>query len=280
MKYILSISFILLLFISCKENSNLNNVTNKNETVILKCNSDSAENKILNLDEIVVKNNFIDSISKHKNGISLITDSLDIEGISYYEIKAGFNSEIRFENYYTFYVDKNDCSLIKIFEPVEGKIITLSEWRNNSNLKKPMSLLSENKKLKFINLPFSFYEYFKDEYSEEKYPSFLPSKKLIDFLVKNNYEGEAYKCFLINSKDNLLNMVVSISRGDSEYFLFVTSNKNEIIDFIEIGSIGDENPITFKIFNDLKIEKYLGNLEINTPIEKYQINNENSIIKI
>lgn len=44
-----------------------------------------------------------------------------------------------------------------------------------------------------------------------------------------------------------------MSRGDSDYFILITTQNNNIIDYKEIGCIGDENP--FKISPDFSIEK-------------------------
>lgn len=281
MKHILYVITFCSFFISCKEDKNLK----KEKGGIVKVKSDNcflneAENKIISLEEVNVKAKFIDSLSNHKSGISFISDSLNIDGINYYEIKAGYNSKIRFENYYTFYIEKGNCENIKIFEPIEGEIISLLQWRKLKNKEKNHNLILESNELIQISLPFSFYEYFKNNYSEEKYHSYIPTKNLINFLISKNFEGEDYKCFIIPSKKDYLNMIVSISRGDSEYYCLITSKKNRIVNFIEIGSIGGEDIITFKILKDLSIEKYKGNEEVGIPFEKYQINDNGVIVKL
>ncbi len=282
MKYIYCIASALLLsFISCKQNNNSEkDIVETVKVESKKCLLDQAENTILNLDEVKIKEKLIDSISNHKKGISFMSDSLDIDGKKFYEIKTGYNSEIRFEIYYTFFIEKGNCENIKILDPIEGNTISLSSWRKTINQVNNDSLILVNGNLKKINLPFSFYNYFKDGYSDEKYPSYPPSQKLIDFLISKDYNGETYKCFIITTKDNYVNTVVSISRGDSNYFVLVTAKANNILDFIEIGAIGQENPITFKILNNLSIEKYEGNLEVNKPFEKYQITDKGLINKV
>ncbi|MBS7231163.1 hypothetical protein KHA90_09005 [Flavobacterium psychroterrae] len=274
-----------LLIISAFVFNSCNSKTKKEDHEFVKvesgnCFLDEAENKIISLKEVELKAKFIDSLSNHKSGISLISDSLDIDGISYYEIKAGYNTKIRFENYYTFYIEKGNCENIKIFEPIEGVVISLLKWRKIQNDTKNPNLILENGQLKKIALPFSFYEYFKSEYSEEKYHSYTATKNLIDFLISKDYEGENYKCFIIPSKKDYLNIVVSISRGDSEYYVLVTSKESKILNFIEIGCIGGEDIITFKILKDLSVEKFKGNQEVGVPFEKYQINDEGIIVKL
>lgn len=128
-------------------------------------------------------------------------------------------------------------------------------------------------------LPFSFYEYFKSEYSQEIYPSYEPTLEFIEFLKSQDYEGESYKCFAIQFDETSLYLVATILRGDSEYFVLVTTQNNKIIDYSEIGSIGNDNPITFKVSQDYIIEKYEGNGRDLKPIEKLKIYSSGKIQK-
>ena len=52
-----------------------------------------------------------------------------IDGNVFYEIEVGYNSEMRFETYYTFYIEKGKCNNIKVLDTIEGDTITLSKWR-------------------------------------------------------------------------------------------------------------------------------------------------------
>ena len=131
-----------------------------------------------------------------------------------------------------------------------------------------------------INLPFSFHQYFKDEYSESKYPSYDVNSSLTDYLKTKSYDGESYKAFVLRSDDQFQYLVVDMSRGGSDYFILITTQNNNIIDYKEIGSIGDENPVTFKIFPDFTVEKYKGNTEDATAFEKFKIDQKGKIIKL
>ncbi|MET3038359.1 hypothetical protein ABXT08_19905 [Chryseobacterium sp. NRRL B-14859] len=153
-------------------------------------------------------------------------------------------------------------------------IRTLEEKTTNTN-----NLINEKRPIK-VSLPFSFYQYFKDEYSEVKYPSYNASSSLIDFLKSKNYDGETYKSFVIHSDDHFQYLVASMSRGDSEYFILITVKNNTITDYKEIGAIGDENPITFKISPDFIIEKYKGNTLDVPAFEKFKIDKNGKIIKL
>lgn len=270
----------LYLLIGCKENNSSKQINERSFTLQpYKCNLNEAENTILKCKEVMEKNKMIDSISNHRHGISLLSDSISIRDIVYYEIKAGVNSELRFENFYTFYVEKGNCDNIKIFEPISGKIIGINEWRilKGADVMQKTDLIITNS-IKNINLPFSFYEYFNEGFSDEKYPFYEPSSLLVNFFKGKGYDAEGYKCFVLLSKDQRLYLLISISRGDSEYFLLLTSKNNKIIDYKEIGAIGDENPITFKIFPNFIVERYKGNVPNAIPFEKLKVNNENKIV--
>lgn len=138
LKYILIITFCG--FYSCKEHPAEKKTEKNAAKPLVICDLIKAEEVILNLPEVIVKNKMIDSLSNHKHGISLLSDSLILDGVEYYEIKAGFNSELRYETYYNFYVEKDNCQNIKIFEPILGDILSLSDWRKPEMKDKPLDL--------------------------------------------------------------------------------------------------------------------------------------------
>ncbi|MBF8457984.1 hypothetical protein IV494_12430 [Kaistella sp. G5-32] len=133
-------------FISCNEKSTEKEVVKNSAKSILNCDLHEAQNEILKLPEVMSKNKMIDSLTTHKQGISLMSDSTTIDGTVFYEINAGYNSDIRYETYYNFYVEKGNCSNIKIAEPIEGDIIPISEWRmrNRDKNKKKQPANLEN----------------------------------------------------------------------------------------------------------------------------------------
>ncbi len=80
---------------------NAQNIANTN----VSCNLKQAEKAILDIEEVKNKNKLINSLSSHKEGISFMSDSLNLNGKRYYEIQVGYNGKMRFESYYTFYVE-------------------------------------------------------------------------------------------------------------------------------------------------------------------------------
>ncbi|KFF73313.1 hypothetical protein HX13_21380 [Chryseobacterium sp. P1-3] len=69
-----------------------------------------------------------------------------------------------------------------------------------------------------------------------------------------------------------------MSRGDSDYFILITTQNNNIIDYKEIGSIGDENPVTFKILPDFSIENTKGIHKLLLPLKSLKIDEKGKII--
>lgn len=130
-----------------------------------------------------------------------------------------------------------------------------------------------------LELPFSFYQYFNNENPELNYPSYPLTPTFIEFLKSIGYDAESYQSFVFRDKNDLF-YLVSISRGDSEYYVLVTTNGHEIVDYNEIGSIGNENAITFKIFPNFVTEKYLGNSQNGTAFETLRINKGGKIERV
>ncbi len=118
-------SILFSLFISCKgQIDTIEKTTLSNP----QCSLDFIERRILDLPEIKEKNHLIDSLTNHQRGISMQSEEKD----SIYEIRVGFNGELRWENYYTFQVKKEDCSL-KVLNVESGNYESIKEWRGNEN---------------------------------------------------------------------------------------------------------------------------------------------------
>lgn len=147
----------------------------------------------------------------------------------------------------------------------------------NSNIQVNQFIAARKPKL--ITLPFSLHQYLSDDFSETKYPSNEPTNYLIDFLKKQDYDAEAYKSFVIRFDDDFLYLIVSITRGDSEYYVLITTKNDSVVDFKEIGEIGSENPTTFKVLPNYSVEKYKREESDLSLLEKFKINESGRIIK-
>jgi hypothetical protein len=100
--------------------------------------------KLFELPEVKRKWKFVDSLTAHKKGISMRVMKRP-EGIStYYWIAVGYDNDLSFETYYNFYVWP-DPMTIRYYDPGEGKILTLAEWRKKLNPAKKPSPASARK---------------------------------------------------------------------------------------------------------------------------------------
>lgn len=104
-----------------------------------------AEEKVLSLPLTQKINEYIDKFSHGKHGVSILSDSLLIDNKYFYELQIGYNSPIRYETYYTLYVNKSNEEDIRIMEPISGEIIRLSQWREDtSSYENPSEEVSDN----------------------------------------------------------------------------------------------------------------------------------------
>jgi hypothetical protein len=97
-------------------------------------NKDSAKDeelmsKVMDLPEVKRANVFIDSISNHKHGISIMIISRPDKTQDYYDVLLGYNNDFRFETYFNFYVYTPKLD-IKYYNVIGDTIISLDEWRN------------------------------------------------------------------------------------------------------------------------------------------------------
>jgi hypothetical protein len=87
--------------------------------------------KIYKIPEVRKKSHFIDSLTNHKHGISMIITKRPSANEPYYMVQVGYNNEIRFEPYYIFCVYKKNL-VIKVYDTSSGEIISLEDWRKRS----------------------------------------------------------------------------------------------------------------------------------------------------
>jgi hypothetical protein len=88
--------------------------------------------KIYRIPEVKKKDHFIDSITNHKHGISMIIAQKPDAKEPYYVVQVGYNNKLRYETYYTFYVYKKNL-IVKFYDTVTGEIISFKEWREKNN---------------------------------------------------------------------------------------------------------------------------------------------------
>ncbi|WP_454973176.1 hypothetical protein [Capnocytophaga gingivalis] len=286
--YLILVSF----FISCNQlKKNAIKTIEKQEN---SCFSEKAENTILNLEEVIEKRRLLDSLFNTQKGISLITDSTEIDKIPFYKIEVGYNSEIRYETYYTFYVEKGNCDNVKVIN-IDGEIIDINKWREKNhkkdNIDKKIHINETN------NLPFSsskyliWYENSRNDNGETN-----------DFFIEDSFEGVDFVEKLIidkflTEKENI-GYILPIESNSNKFYLFVTQNfkiitvdkkKEVIIDYLNFDY--NSNDInwwlekSFIITQNLEIIFYKNKgkkdiIEESTPYKKYQIQENGRIIEL
>lgn len=88
---------------------------------------------ISRLSEVKKDQKYIDSLSKHKKGVSYMIENEKINGKDCYRIKEGYSDEFHWDTYTIFYINKNDCSKIYVDDVLSGDMITLQQWRKQQS---------------------------------------------------------------------------------------------------------------------------------------------------
>ena len=83
-------------------------------------------NNLLKLDFVMKSDQYIDSLTDHRQGISFMQDSTagSENAIS---VLAGYNGPQRFETYYHFYVNPKTME-VKVYDPVTDKTLSVKEY--------------------------------------------------------------------------------------------------------------------------------------------------------
>ena len=90
--------------------------------------------KIFTLQEVKIENKYIDSLSGHKSGISIMIIKRPDAKCKYFWVQAGLNNNVRYEPYYNFYVYKSHLE-VKFFDPMSNEILSLEQWRGRLKIK-------------------------------------------------------------------------------------------------------------------------------------------------
>jgi hypothetical protein len=89
---------------------------------------DKIITKLFELPEVKEKDKKIDSLARHSKGISMRVIKYPSKDNKYYIISVGYDSDLRFETYFSFYVWPESME-IRYLDPDTNRPITLSEWR-------------------------------------------------------------------------------------------------------------------------------------------------------
>ena len=147
MKHLPIISFTLIVLMgSCGQVEDKTAVAPKTDSIVLVKAKDTLssmnkhsdtltkkfiEDTLMTIKEVKQKNDFIDSLTNHKHGISFMIDKPNIENKAYY-IAVGYNKKLRFETFYNFYINPTNKQ-ITIDDAFSGERLTLDAWRKTEN---------------------------------------------------------------------------------------------------------------------------------------------------
>lgn len=87
---------------------------------------------LLTIPQVKKSDSYIDSLTNHKHGISFMVGKPQQgkEDLGY-QIQAGYNSDVRFETYYFFYINPANKE-IKVLDATSGNILPLQEWQKQN----------------------------------------------------------------------------------------------------------------------------------------------------
>jgi hypothetical protein len=149
-------------------------------------------------------------------------------------------------------VDVNDASLqnreitdIKREEQIEA----------NESLLYEKYLLPKKEGFQAISLPFSMREYVIDLDRDSHYLFYEPSEFLANYLISTGYGGEIYNCFILPIENKNLVLLMYSGGSDSECYLLMLLNSENVIEYKMIGKGGDDN-FWFVINKDFTIDLY------------------------
>jgi hypothetical protein len=237
------------------------------------CTEDQAIAAISKLPDVVKQQHYLDSLTGHKRGVNYLTDSKVIDGKDYWEISAGYISDIRRENYWIFYVDKQNCGNISVMDPVEGNIV-------------PVGTAEAFKAVatKPVQLPFKFTEFLDNYYNEatkakysESYPSY-PMEN--DPRLKALVDKEADLYFVLPEMGGVAAYVVETVKKDVSRYLLVTVVNDKLVGKVKIGQTDDTDTHTHFVVekgNVVSVYEHIDEEEESTLKRVYHIGEDGSI---
>ncbi|NML37601.1 hypothetical protein HHL17_10400 [Chitinophaga sp. G-6-1-13] len=289
MKYLALI--LLICCISCGNSQRENKTPSADTTGIVGVPACSTEEetlkKIAALPEVKEAQKQIDSISNHTHGVSYITHVDTIDHKYYYKIEVGYESSIRRENYFIFYVEKGDCNNIRVWEPVAGNIVPLEDWRKTQAVQAESGRQSSVSKAATeteipVKLPFDFKGYYKTcvypgnaQQCGVDYPSYpVNQNNTLQQILKQQINRDPEDYFKLPVVDNGIKAFLVTYKGDVEqYYLITISSNDQFISKMLVGQVEENALLYFSIDQNLLISLYKAsnNEEKGTLQKQYKI---------
>ncbi|WP_281322099.1 hypothetical protein [Flavobacterium aestivum] len=254
-KRIIASVFLILTLLSCKNNNENNpkevSDNQNNESFTVDCGSGCA----MTYNEVSRKSN--KSLVEIKYKVTqYINEKIEDEYFETYIFEGDENGNLSSihlkNNKENILNDKSSLIRDKILE-IGNKLY----HKRVSNQPKPKEtvLVSGKKPYKTMAVPFDLKNY-TDNLPNEIGNSYSPTDKTKKYLTSIGYEGESYKCFFIKIDNSSTEIIVSVTRGESEYFLLLKANKDAFLSYKEIGSLGGEETRYFKIDENYNVVTY------------------------
>lgn len=233
------------------------------------CTEEQAIMGISKLPGVVKQQRYLDSLTDHKRGVNYLTESKVIDGKNYWVINVGYVSDVRRENYWVYYVDKQDCANISVMDPVEGKIV-------------PVTSQAVTVQTVAVKLPFKFTE-FLDNYNNEetkaKYNESYPSYPMEnDPKLKALMDKEADLYFVLPGA--LAAYVVETVKQDVSRYYLVTVVNDKLVGKVKIGQTDDTDTHTHFVIeqgNVVSVYEHVDEEEESTLKRVYHIGDDGSI---
>ncbi|WP_166919625.1 hypothetical protein [Flavobacterium poyangense] len=118
-----------------------------------------------------------------------------------------------------------------------------------------IAFVADHGPYQLMDVPFDLKEYLNNLPNQIK-NGYNPSVITEKHLSSIGYEGEKYKCFFIKKEIDSMALIVSVSIGDSEYFLLLKADRNRFVSYEEIGNIGGRGAKYFKIDEKYNVVSY------------------------
>lgn len=224
------------------------------------CSEDQAIEAVRKLPEVVKQQHYLDSLTKHQHGVNYMTSSKEIDGKEYYQIDAGYSGEFRRENYWTFYVDKQDCSTIRVSDNVEGTIISVDEWHQKEGVVEKKTVTTRT-----VKLPFSFDEYYDACVSpgdknkcNDAYPSYpIDNDATLKAMVDKHIGENAVSYFVLPKVGEAKVYIIAFTQTDIERYYLMTVVNDKFSSRLQIGEVEDNQLKYFTVNEGREVSTYL-----------------------
>ncbi len=257
--------FLQIALLGCKSNTNENILVDSSKDVVDKNQSNTSKKETFTIDcgsgcamtyEEVSRKNRRNSIEIKYKVIQYINESLEDEYFEAYIFESDEN-----RNLISIHLDKSKENILNDSNSLlRAKLLEIGTGlypkRTVQQVKlEEMAFGTQDEPYQLMPVPFDLKEYLNNLPNQIE-NGYGPSAIMEKYLVSIGYEGEKYTCFFIKNDIKSKAVIVSVSRGDSEYFLLLEADPNGFSSYKEIGRIGSEGTKYFKVDENYNVISY------------------------